>query len=133
MTCARSLTRSSSRTTPSAWPKRRRWPSKRWWRWPRSPPKHLPTDFFNHEKEARMSTLDQDTLATMTDEERAAIEDDDGYTDEERAALKTIDGDALPEDDDDGDEEDDTRTRHTSTPHYAQPDKPKPPPTAPTQ
>src|SRR3546814_20339039 len=85
MTCARSLTRRSSRTTPSAWPKRRRWPSKRWWRWPRSPPKHLPTDFFNHEKEARMSTLDQDTLATMTDEERAAIEDDDGYTDEERA------------------------------------------------
>lgn len=46
------------------------------------------------------SELDKDMLATLTDEERAAIESDD-LSEEERAALKNIVGDDNDDDEDD--------------------------------
>jgi hypothetical protein len=51
-----------------------------------------------------MSTLDKDLLATMTDEERAAIEETDEYTPDQLAAMQAI-ADAKIGDGDDGDED----------------------------
>ena len=54
-----------------------------------------------------MSTLDQEYLNMLTDEERAAIADDDGMTDEDLDTVKALAGEDDTDDTDDSDDSDD--------------------------